>query len=349
MKKSILIITQKVDINDPILGFFHRWIIEFAKYFKHVNIVCLYKGKYNLPENVKVFSLGKEEGVNRLKYLYRFYKYIWQERNNYDSVFVHMNPIYVVLGGILWRIFGKKVGLWYVHKQKSLILFIAEKLTNIIFTSVPESFTLKSHKVEYFGHGIDISSFLCKKNKIELPTLKILYVGRITKIKNIDTLIKSVKILKDESLNPIVRIIGITTNKEDEYYKLYLLDLINKLNLENNIEFIGTVLNTNIIDYYSWSDISVNLTTTGGIDKVVLESMATKTPVLVSNNAFNRYFGDYSRDLIFNLNDYKNLASKIKKLILSDNIDDIKEYLFNIIKIKFDLVELIKIISLKLK
>lgn len=30
-KVKLLIITQKIDINDPILGFFHKWIEEFAK------------------------------------------------------------------------------------------------------------------------------------------------------------------------------------------------------------------------------------------------------------------------------------------------------------------------------
>jgi hypothetical protein len=60
---KLLIITQKVDINDPILGFFHRWIEEFAKHCEKITVICLYKGTYNLPNNVKVLSLGKEEGV----------------------------------------------------------------------------------------------------------------------------------------------------------------------------------------------------------------------------------------------------------------------------------------------
>ena len=37
MKKNILIITQKVDINDPVLGFFHQWIVEFSKRVDYPN------------------------------------------------------------------------------------------------------------------------------------------------------------------------------------------------------------------------------------------------------------------------------------------------------------------------
>src|SRR3989344_6741688 len=55
----LLIVTQKVDKNDPVLGFFHRWIEKFAKNFERVTVICLGKGEYNLPANVKVLSLGK--------------------------------------------------------------------------------------------------------------------------------------------------------------------------------------------------------------------------------------------------------------------------------------------------
>ena len=106
---NLLIITQKVDKNDAILGFFHRWIEEFSKNVESVVVICLYKGSYSLPENVKVLSLGKEFKQSRTKYLFRFYKFIWQERNNYDNVFVHMNQVYVLLGGLVWKMFKNKL------------------------------------------------------------------------------------------------------------------------------------------------------------------------------------------------------------------------------------------------
>src|SRR5690349_983344 len=99
----LLIITQKVDSKDPILGFFHRWIVEFAKNTTKVSVVCLSKGVFNLPSNVSVYSLGKERGGNRISYTYNFFRYIWTLRHEYDAVFVHMNPIYVLLGGFFWK------------------------------------------------------------------------------------------------------------------------------------------------------------------------------------------------------------------------------------------------------
>jgi len=115
---KLLIITQKVDKDDPILGFFHRWIEEFAKKFDSIIVICLEKGQYNLPKNTKVLSLGKPSSVKaskgkgrRLVYIWNFYKFTWQERKNYDAVFVHMNPVYVILGGLIWKIFKKKITL----------------------------------------------------------------------------------------------------------------------------------------------------------------------------------------------------------------------------------------------
>ena len=61
----LLIITQKVDKNDPILGFFHRWIEEFAKHCQSIIVICLQKGEYNLPKNIKILSLGKEKGKKK--------------------------------------------------------------------------------------------------------------------------------------------------------------------------------------------------------------------------------------------------------------------------------------------
>src|SRR4051812_38865336 len=96
---KLLITTQKVDKNDPEFLFFYRWIEEFATKFSLVTVICLEERKHDLPANVKVFSLGKEQGESKLKYIKRFFSLIWAERANYDSVFVHMNPEYAVLGG----------------------------------------------------------------------------------------------------------------------------------------------------------------------------------------------------------------------------------------------------------
>ena len=53
--KKILIITQKVDMNDSSFGFFHDWLREFSK-IAQVTVLALEVGEYDLL-GVKVFSL----------------------------------------------------------------------------------------------------------------------------------------------------------------------------------------------------------------------------------------------------------------------------------------------------
>src|SRR3989344_8116257 len=155
----LLIVTQKVDKKDPILGFFHRWIEEFAKNFEKVTVVCLEKGEYNLPTNVKVLSLGKEERRSKAEYISRFYRYIWQERKNYGAVFVHMNQEYVLLAGDIWRLLGKSVYLWRNHAKGNFLTTMAVWLSDKVFYTSPQSFTARFKKAVQMPVGIDTDFF----------------------------------------------------------------------------------------------------------------------------------------------------------------------------------------------
>ena len=155
----LLIITRKVDINDDISGFFHRWIEKFSEKFDSLNVICLQKGEYSLPSNTKVFFLGKENGKSRIRELYKFYEYIWQLRKDCGAIFVHMNPIYVVLGGFFWKLYGKKIYLWHNHKNGNLITRLAILLSDVVFYTSPQSFSAKYKKSRIMPVGIDTKIF----------------------------------------------------------------------------------------------------------------------------------------------------------------------------------------------
>lgn len=326
---KLLIITQKVDKNDDVLGFFHRWIAEFAKHYEMVTVICLEKGEYDLPSHARVLSLGKEEGVSRLKYLTRFYRYIWRERKNYDAVFVHMNPVYVVLGAPLWHFWKKKIALWYTHRGVDWTLRVAEKYADNIFTATAASFRIQSPKLKILGHGIFIEDFARPLGftRNEGGKLTIISVGRITPIKHLDVLIKAVAMLRDEGVPCEVLLIGGTAVPSDRSYLEYLQKLVKEKDLEDVVRFVGSVPNKEVMHYYWKSDISVNLAPTGGIDKAVLESMSASVPVIVANKAFEEYFGKYTDDLIFEEGDVEDLCLKIKALLAREDKNAIIEFL----------------------
>jgi glycosyltransferase involved in cell wall biosynthesis len=329
---KLLITTQKVDLDDDVLGFFYGWIVELAKYCEKVTVISLYKGKCDLPDNVKILSLGKEDGSSKFKYLFRFYKYIWQERKNYDTVFVHMNPEYVVLGGIFWKIWRKKIFLWYSHKAVDWKLRIAEKLAANIFTASPESFGIKSGKVKVSGHGINLKQFsFIQFSADKIDKFRIVYVGRISKIKNQELLIRAIDILvnKNNVKNIEVSIAGGAIYPADKEYLDFLQKLAQESKLDNNIKFIGSIPNKEIADIYKNSDLSINLCPTGGMDKAVLESWASGKPCVVFNKTFSPTLHQFP-ELVLEDENAEELAKKIKANIEMN--DQKKNYLSNFLR-----------------
>lgn len=302
----LLIITQKVDEADSNLGFFIRWIEEFAKHCELVTVICLEKGEYKLSDNVRVFSLGKEERnfqfsrlpiggqaifnfqsirnfiiFKKQKYLYRFLKYIWKERKNYDAVFVHMNPEYAILGGLLWMALGKKIALWYTHKEVSLRLRLSAKLVDKIFTASKESCRLRNKKVEAIGHGIDTELF--KSRKTETDDLHLVTVGRISPVKDLNTLIRGFLELRKRFPSAEFSIVGEPiTNLDREYFAELRYDF------SDQVRFLGKISHNELPELYSKSTVFVHSSKTGSMDKAVLEALAVGLPVFTSSEAFSQ-------------------------------------------------------------
>jgi len=335
---KLLIVTQKVDEDDQLLGFFIDWLRLLADKFESIIVLCLEEGNYNLPQNVRVVSLGKDKGKSKLSQLLSFYKYILT--GDYNSVFVHMNPIWAVLGGVIWRAKGKKTYLWYTHKSVTLKLRLAEKFSDKIFTASPESFRLKSTKVIVTGHGIDTDLFSPNQEKpvADHGLIKILSVGRIAPIKNYGILVEAARVLRERGVGFVVSMIGEPALKEDKGYELRLKNKINELGLEGNFKFLGKVGHKNLPPHYQSNQIFVHLSQTGSLDKTMLEAMASGMIVLSSNDAAkgilpselffdspqelaNKIIGNQStqdlRDYVVKNHDLKNLISKISNIIQS--------------------------------
>lgn len=318
-KVKLLIVTQKVDINDPILGFFHNWLKKFSEICESVIVICLGKGEYNLPANVKVLSLGKEDNFKysilnfkffkNIVYILKFYNYIFKFRNDYDAVFVHMNSIYVVLGGLFWKLQKKKILLWYIHPKIDKYLRLAHFFADKILTAAQFSFPLQSNKVLITGHGIDID-FFKKLPENQKQNNSILYVGRISPVKNLEVLIEATNILHSKGVDFVLNIVG----GRDERLLDYFDTLKSKLNhLENigKVKFWGQMPNKEMPKICNQSEILVNLTPTGSFDKAILEAMACENLALVSNKAFEKILPN---DFIFQEKDAEDLAQKIKQI-----------------------------------
>lgn len=311
---KLLVITQKVDINDDILGFFHRWIEKFSAKLDFLNVLCLQLGQYSLPQNVRVFSLGKEKGRSRIRGLFRFYKYLWQLRKDHDAVFVHMNPIYVVLGGIFWKIQGKKIYLWHNHQHGNLITRIAVLLSDTVFYTSPFSFSAKFKKSKIMPAGIDTDKFRPQISNLKVKN-SILYAGRFSPVKNVDVLIRAADLLDKKGIDFVLNIVGAPGDDERENFQK-IKALAKDLESKGKIIFLGKATNSQLPAIYNQNDIFVNLTQAGSFDKTILEAMACQNIVLVSNPAYRKILPkDLRETMMFKERSCDDLAQKILHLM----------------------------------
>ncbi|MES2953248.1 MAG: glycosyltransferase family 4 protein [Patescibacteria group bacterium] len=321
---KILIVTQKIDRTDAILGFMHEWIREFAKQTEGVVAIGLGVGEYELPLNVKVASLGKEgsrlkiQGFRKIQYTLRFWWLIWKHRNEYDAVFVHMNQVYVILGAPIWKLLGKKVSLWYAHGHVPASLHIAEKLTDLIFTSTKSGCRLASKKIRVIGQGIDIQKFKAGGSRFKVQgsrKFNIVTVGRIAASKGVETLVDAVAILKEGGRLVRAEVVGGPVVAADNAYFEQIQKQVREKGLERDFSFPGPVANRDLPVRLQDADLFVNMGKTGSLDKAVPEAMATELPVLTSNEAFLEVLGPYTNDLMYSPGDAAGLASKIEAIM----------------------------------
>lgn len=321
--KRLLIITQKIDEQDQLLGFFISWIQRFATRFDKVLVLCLQMGSYpNLGNNVEVVSMGKENGNSKIAQLINFLKFIVVRRGEYDYVFVHMNPIWAAIGGLVWRIMGKRTHLWYTHKAVTLKLRIAHFFADAVFTASAESFRIPSNKVIVTGHGIDTDLFAPNPAR-KSSRFSILSVGRIAPVKNYDVLIDAVKILSDEGLNFKVTIVGEPALGSDLAYYEKIRSKVDNLGLGNIISFIGKKQGVELVEQYQSHDLFVHMSKTGSLDKTILEAMACGMKVVSSNDASRGFLKPES---VFNEDDPESLAKTIRRSAANPLSSNLRDY-----------------------
>lgn len=307
---KILIITQKVDQNDDVLGFFHGWIAEFAKHAEQVTVVALGVGDYNMPNNVRVFSLGKEHGVSRFGYIFNFYRIIWRERKNYNIVFVHMNQEYVLLGGLIWKLLGKRITMWRNHYAGSFLTRLAMVLSDKLFCTSKYSFTAGTKKTVLMPVGIDTDTFK-KDVQIVKKLSSVLFLARMSPAKRPDLIIEALRILKNEGVLFTADFYGNPVSK-DVPYRDSLKEKVREYSLEDYISFKSGIPNSETPRVYGVHTVFINTSPSGMYDKTIFEAMACESLILTSNHNLKGQIDDM---FLFKENDTHDLAEKLKAIL----------------------------------
>jgi glycosyltransferase involved in cell wall biosynthesis len=312
-----------VDKKDSVLGFFHSWLLELGKRFEKVSVICLYEGEHDLPKNVSVYSLGKESGTSRIKYLFNFFDLIWKHRKDYDTVFVHMNQEYVLLGGLLWKILGKKIFFWRNHPYGNVGTRLSVVLSTKVFCTSTSSFTARFKKTAVMPAGIDTNLFHPALGVVRAKH-SICMVGRISPVKHIFGAVEAVNYFVKNGEQFSLTVIGDVGPKiEDKKYMDILLQYISKNNLQSHIKFEKAVTHENLPEIYSSYEICLNLTDNGSFDKTIVEATACGAVPVVSNQSLSSFLPSgcvTERDL-------DSIVLAIQKISQPQNCLDLREKL----------------------
>lgn len=313
----LLIVTQVVDRNHDLLGAFHQWIVRFAEVFDSVEVICLFEGEHDLPENVRVHSLGKETRRSRLQYLWRFYRYLFIYRKEYDVVFVHMNPEYAVLAGLIWRMMRKTVFLWFAHIRGGIMRRLALPFVHRVVSVSKESFVdHASRKFVGVGHGIDTDIYRCPAELPAQDRKVILSIGRLSPVKGYDRLLDAAHLLKTRygRHDFLVRLIGAPANAEDDAYIAGLKKKIDGWGMGEQFDFYGSVPNKDILSHLCGAAAFVSMQCKGGAGKSFLESMAAGVPTVVCTPVFNSDLGEW-REALYYDGTAEDFAAKLDKVL----------------------------------
>lgn len=278
----LLILTQSVDRNDPNLGAFSLWFERLAQRFEQVTIVSLKGGEHRLPHHVTVLSAGKERGHGRFvrRILFAFFTLRGLLRS--DAVFVHMIPEYALLVGPWALLFRKPVYLWYAHGATPLSLRLALPFVRSVFTSSVQGFRVASRKREVVGQAIDTTLFLPTQGDLHVRKKALITIGRISRAKHLERTLEVLANLEGWTLT----IVGAPITTADASYERELHEKVRTLGIAERVTFLGPARYADIPALLQLHGTFLNFSSTGSLDKAVLEAMAAGLHVVVSNEAF---------------------------------------------------------------
>jgi glycosyltransferase involved in cell wall biosynthesis len=315
----LLLFNLVTDADDPILGFTTRWIAAIAERATSADVITMRAGRIDVPDNVRVHSLGKERGYGEARRAALFYRHLLGilSRQHIDGCFSHMNPLFSVMAGPVLRARRIPLVTWYAHPSLTRTLRLAHRFSNRMVTSLPGAYPYRRDKLTVIGQCIDVSLFAPAAAEAEedAPAPLVLCAGRLSPVKDHATLLRAVALARTRLPSGLRLVILGQPAGADSSYPQRLRTLAAELGIEELVEFRPGVPMQELVGWYRRATVCVNLTPVGFGDKVAWESMSCGVPTLVANSDFSATLGDCAGDLLFRPGDAEELAGKLLALL----------------------------------
>ncbi len=261
-----------------------------------------------------------------------------------DIVHIHgvTHPPSPVVGVLLWIFFGEipliltAHGIYEIeishekHRgtgiKRKVNNFIADKVIACVpyiiavSQSVKNLIAQKPHsKIYVIPNGINFQEIRNAKicNHIGVKHPSIFFIGRLVGIKGVDILLKAVLIIKKKIPDVYVYIAGIGPLEKE------LKELAKKLNVEENVDFLGFVSENEKWFYLKSSDLCVFPSRYEPFGIVLLEAMVCGKAIIASNvGGIPDIIDTGKTGLLFECDDINDLAKKIIYLLQNKMLRD---------------------------
>lgn len=297
---TVVFITQQIDPEHPTLGAVVPMVRALAAESEEVAVLALRAVPGVLPANCSVTTFGAPTRVGRTA---RFALALGRElRSRPRAVIAHMSPIYALLAAPVARPLGVPVILWFTHWRSRPLLQAATFAASAVATADSGSFPGRSPKVAGIGHAIDVDALACRPTPSN-DALHALALGRTSRIKGLDTIVAATRRARELGTKVELEIRGPSENTDERAYRGELVALAGA-----DITVAEPVSWTAIPDLFRRTDVLVNATTSGSLDKTVLEACASCVPAIASSPPFAELLPD---ELRFSPGDAQDLAARI--------------------------------------
>jgi glycosyltransferase involved in cell wall biosynthesis len=309
----LVFVTQKVDVDDPILGATVAKLRALAARCEEVHVLALSVGRHDLPENVTFATFGASTRLARgLRYARVLLPALLRRP---DALLAHMCPIYLVLAAPLAKPLRVPLLIWYTHWTVDRTLRAATRLCDLALSVDRRSYPINSPKVVALGHGIDVDEFPARDGYRSSDRLSLLALGRTSPSKGFRTLLDALERAAERGLDFELELRGPSTTEEERLHREELRAQIDSGPLRERVRLEPPVPRPEVPTLLRGFDAVVNPTrgqTHGGaLDKVVFESAASAVPVLACNPHFEGFLGDLPVELRFRSADPEDLADKL--------------------------------------
>ncbi len=190
--------------------------------------------------------------------------------------------------------------------------------------------TLDKRPIYVIPNGVD-GLFQPVSERKKEGIVKLIYIGRLSKQKNLDNLLLAVSLAKKDTANCFtLEIIGEGPEKKS------LVNRCSELGISDIVLFSGWVERDKIPQIYNRSDIFVSVSLDEGMSNSLLEAMASGLPVVVSNITAHRELVESGvNGYLIDVNDVRSLSRAINELVTDEalrlklgknNLDKVKKH-----------------------